>query len=91
MVFRVMKAKYCVWTCVNFGLKQARDLYFKLATTQPHSNELHREMFRIERISCVETQTGEVMNSVLSLWQEQFGSVEKDVYLHRVEILHEQR
>lgn len=89
-----MKAKYCVWTCVNCGLKLARELYFKLATTQPYSNELHREMFRIERINVQELSDErrnlDVLNSVLSLWQEQFGKTEKDVYLHRVEILHEQ-
>lgn len=85
-----MKAKYCVWTYVNFGLKQARDLYFKLATTPPYSNELHQEMYRIERNSDKEADSGDSMNRVLFLWQEQFGTVEKDVYLHRVEILREQ-
>lgn len=85
-----MKAKYCVWTYVNFDLKQARDLYFKLATTPPFSKELHQEMYQIERNSSMEVDSKDSMSRVLYLWQEQFGTVDKDVYLHQVEILREQ-
>lgn len=90
-VSAAMKAKYCVWTGVTTGLEKARELYFKLATTQPYSNELHREMVQMERVKCAPPtpEDMEIMNRILSLWQLQFGNVEKDVYLHRLEILRE--
>lgn len=62
----------------------------KLATTPPYSNELHQEMYRIERNSGAEVNNADSMSRILYLWQEQFGTVEKDVYLHRVELIREQ-
>lgn len=86
-----MKAKYCVWTGVTRGLDKARELYFKLAPTQPYSNELHREMVQMERVKCAPptAEDMKIMNRILFLWQQQFGSVEKDIYLHRLEIFRE--